>query len=72
MKKLHTTYLFDLAKEGAKARLLALDDERIRLMAFLGAGTPPATMKAPRSRHWTAAQRAKFSATMRRKARTPK
>ena len=57
--------LKELARMGAVARLKALDDERIHLMAFLGQSTPKAVKatKTP-SKKWTDAQRAKFRKTM--------
>lgn len=61
-----------LAMEGAKARLLAIDVERSKLMAFLGASTPRVAASvarmSPKKRTWSDAQRAKHARTMRLKA----
>ena len=69
MNKLDT---HQLARIGAIARLKALDDEKIALMAFLGASTPKARINAtktatPKARGWSKAQHAKFRKTMARK-----
>ena len=65
--------LKELARMGAVARLKALDDERIHLMAFLGDATPKArktlNVVTVKGRSWSKAQHAKFAATMKKKGR---